>query len=232
MKHGRPQILLSVKTGGSDMSENRQTSMTIASMLVSVILIGPVNALAQKRGDSSVGGAATSRRDTLLIREADIQRRELDLRLLKEPGKTKNASASAEDRKVIVSQIFEDFERIQVVNREMMLAGSSLNAAAYKRISTLAEEMTKRGKRLKSNLGIPDLENEKKDPEEVPPIDVAQLQASLQTLNLSVKSFVTSPLFKDPRVTDVRQLQNLRRDISSVIELSRMIKKAVGKLHD
>jgi hypothetical protein len=232
MKHGRPQILLWVKTGGSDMSENRHTSMTIASMLVGVLLIASVSSLAQKRGDSSVGGTATSRRDTLLIREADIQRRELDLRLLKEPGKTKNASASAEDRKVIVREIFEDFERIQVVNREMMVAGSSLNAAAYKRISTLAEEMTKRGKRLKSNLGIPDLAEEKKEPDEVPSMDAAQVKASLQTLNISVRSFVTSPLFQDPRVTDVRQLQNLRRDISSVIELSRMIKKAVGKLHD
>jgi hypothetical protein len=214
------------------MRENRHKSMTMGSLFVSVLLITSGSSLAQKRGDSSVGGAATSRRDTLLIREADLQGRELRLRLLRETSKVRTPSTSAEDRKLIVSQIFEDFERIQVVNREMMLAGSSLNITAYKRISTLAEEMTKRGKRLKSNLGIPDLEEEKNDPAEVPSMDANELKASLQTLNISVRSFVTSPLFQDPRVTDVRQLQNLRRDISSVIELSRMIKKAVGKLHD
>lgn len=176
------------------------------------------------------GGGATSRRDTILTREADIQNRELNLRILREPGKAKAPALSPEDRKLVVSQIFEDFERIQVVNRELMQAGSSLDARAYKRMSPLAEELNKRGKRLKSNLGIPGVTQDKGNAEKVLPIDETQLKASLQTLNASVKSFVANPLFQDPRVTDVRHLDNLRRDISNIIELSRAVKKAASTL--
>jgi len=220
---------LLLKDWRSAMRRNRHTLITLGSVLVSSLLISPVTSLAQKRGDSAPGGA-TSRRDAIFAREADIQNRELRLRLLREPGKA-TTPTTAEDRKLVVNQIFEDFERIQIVNREMQQVSASLNATACKRISTLADEMTKRAKRLKSNLGIPDLVQEKNDPENAPAMDAVQLKASLQTLSVSVKSFVNNPLFKDPRVTDVRQLQDLRRDISTVIELSRTVKKAAGKLH-
>lgn len=201
---------------------------TLGSLLVTFLLIAPVTS-AQKRGPTTGGGAIT-RRDTILTREADIQNRELNLRILREPGKAKSPALSVEDRKLIVSQIFEDFERIQIVNRELMQAASSLETTAYKRMSTLAEEMNKRGKRLKTNLGIPGVNQEKGNSEKVAEIDQAQLKASLQTLSASVKGFVANPLFKDPRVTDVRHLDNLRRDISTIIELSRAIKKAVTTL--
>ena len=207
----------------------RSTQLTFASLFVSFFLIATVTSLAQKRG--ATGGSSSARRDAIFEREVDIQSREIQLRMLNE-GKTTTPSsrASAEDRKLIVSQIFEDFQRIQIVNREMMQLSPNLNTTSYKRMSTLAEEMGKRAKRLKTNLGVPDVMQEKKEAEPVPAMDLAQVQASLQTINASVKSFVNNPLFQDPRVTDVRQLDNLRRDISNLIDQSRAVKKAVGKL--
>jgi hypothetical protein len=214
------------------MRSTRYTLITFGSLLLSSSLLVPVSSSAQKRSPTSAGGGGTSSRDKILGREADIQSRELQLRLLTEGGKAASPANehSAEDRKLIVNQIFEDFERIQLVNREMMQLSANLNTPAYKRMSSLAEEMTKRAKRLKTNLGIPDVIHEKKEPDSVPEMDVAQVKASLQTISASVKSFVGNPLFQDPRVTDVRQLDNLRRDISTLIELSRAVKKAAGKL--
>ena len=213
------------------MSNMRHTSKVLDGVLVSLLLILPAMSVAQRRPDNSSGGSiATTRRDEMLSREADLENRDLRLRLLTEPDKTR--PMSADDRKLIVNQIFEDFEHLQTINREMMQVSSSLNAPAYKRISTLAEEMNKRAKRLKTNLGIPDLDQEKKGGEQTLTVDVPQLKASLVTLNHSVKSFVTNPLFKDPRVTDVRELVNLRRDMLSIIELSHVVKKVAGKLHD
>lgn len=196
------------------------------SVLGCLLLIAPITCFAQKRGDTSVGGSPSARRDAILNREADIQNRELRLRLLKEPGRT-TTPTTEEERKLIVNQIFEDFERLQIANREMMKASSTLNTTSYKQISSLAGEMNKRAKRLKNNLGIPDLEEKKKDAEPAPVTDAPQLKDLLQALNVSVKSFVTSPLFKDPRITDVRHLVNLRRDILNVIELSHTVKKVV-----
>jgi hypothetical protein len=209
----------------------RSTQLTLASLFVSSLLIAPMTSFAQKRGDSSTS-SPTARRDRILTREADIQNREFQLRLLNEPGMSPSRSAelSAEERKLIVNQIFEDFERLQVANRELMLVSSNVEAPAFKRMSTLAEEMNKRAKRLKTNLNIPDLDHPKKEPD-VPPMDATQLRDSLQTLNASVKGFVTNPLFKDPRVTDVRHLVNLRRDIFSIIDLSRAVKKSAAKLN-
>jgi len=206
-------------------------TLGILGSLVTFLLIAPVTSFAQKRSPTmGGGGGATSRRDSILMREADIQNRELNLRILREPGKAKAPALSPEDHKLVVNQIFEDFERIQVVNRELIQAGTTLDATAYKRMSPLAEEMNKRGKRLKSNLGIPSVIQDKGNAEKVLPIDEAQLKASLQTLNASVKSFVANPLFQDPRVTDVRHLDSLRRDISNIIELSRAVKKAASTL--
>ncbi len=207
---------------------SQHTLKTLGSVFGGLLLIAPVTCFAQKRGDTPPGSSPTARREAVFNKESDLQYRELTLRLLNE-GKTKTPQ-TAEDRKFIVSQIFEDFERMQVVNREMMQAGSNLNVQNCKRISTLADEMNKRAKRLKTNLGIPDPEQQKKDEENAPAMDAAQFKASLQSLDGSVKSFVNSPLFKDPRVTTVGQLHNLRRDIANVIELSRTVKKAAGKL--
>jgi hypothetical protein len=210
---------------------SQYTLRTLGSVLGSLLLIGPITCFAQKRPDTSGSGGGSSRRDSIYAREADLQGRELRLRLLSEPEKTKTAQ-TVDERKFIVSQIFEDFERLQIANRDIMQASSNLNAQTCKRISTLADEMIKRAKRLKTNLGIPDLDPEKKDHEEnAPAMDVAQFKTSLKTLDGSVKSFVNSPLFKDPRVTTVGQLHNLRRDITNVIEFSRTVKRAAGKLY-
>jgi hypothetical protein len=220
-----------IKTGGRPQMRRQHTLRTLGTVFGSLLLIAPVTCFAQKRPDTPGGVGTSARRDSILAREADLEGREIRLRLLSEPGKTKTAQ-TVDERKFIVNQIFEDFERMQVVNREMMQASSNLNAQSCKRISSLADEMTKRAKRLKTNLGIPDPEPEKNDHEEnAPAMDVAQFKASLQTLDGSVKSFVNSPLFKDPRVTTVGQLHSLRKDITNVIELSRTVKKAAGKLY-
>ena len=211
------------------MRSTRYTLITFGSLLVSSLLLVSVPSLAQKRG--ATGGSTSAKRGAIFEREVDIQSREIQLRMLNEGKTTTPASrSSAEDRKVIVNQIFEDFQRIQLVNREMMQLSPNLDTTSYKRMSTLADEMGKRAKRLKTNLGVPDVIQEKKEAEPVPEMDLAQVKASLQTISASVKSFVNNPLFQDPRVTDVRHLDSLRRDIASLIELSRAVKKSLGKL--
>ena len=205
---------------------SRTKLMTLGSVLLGSILIYPATCFAQKRGESA--GTSTTRRETMLSRDADLQNRAITLQLLSEPGKTK--VLTEDDRKFILNQIFEDFERLQVVNREILQASSSVDNNSYKRISSLADEINKRAKRLRTNLNIPDVEQDKKKAESQSEMNPAQLKASVQSLNGSVKSFVNSPIFLNPKVTTVGHLQNLRRDISDVIELSRTVKKVAAKL--
>lgn len=204
----------------------RPTLIILGGVLLGSLLITPATSLAQERG--ATGGPAGARRETLLGREADLEKRQITLDLLSEPGKTR--VLTEDDRKFIANQIFEDFERVQVVNQEMIQATSKLDSNGCKRISSLADELNKRAKRLKTNLGIPDLKQEEKQPEPQLAIDAAELKISLQTLTGTVRNFVNSPVFKDPRVTTVGHLQNLRRDIVTVIDLSTTVKKSASKL--
>lgn len=212
------------------MRSTRHTLRTSGSLLITILLFSSLVAVAQKKGDSSSSGVP-SRRDAMLSREADLQNRELRLRMLNE-GKTGSQGTqarTAEERKFIVNQIFEDFERLQLANRELMKLGDSFDKKTLKRMASLTEEMGKRARRLKTNLNIPDLVTEK-EPEELPELDATQLKSSLQNLDASVNSFVKNPIFKDPRVTDVNQLARLRRDIFSVIDLSQTVRKAASKM--
>src|ERR1041384_1085353 len=204
----------------------RPTLITLGGVLLAILLISPATSSAQT--PAAKGGVAGPRRDAMLDREGDIENRNRQLQLLSEPEKVK--TLTVEEKKFIANQIFEDFERVQIINRDMLKATSNLDHDSYKLISSLADEMNKRAKRLKTNLNIPDVEHDKKELESPKEMDAAQLKASVVTLNGTVKAFVNSPVFKDPRVTTVGHLQNLRRDISSVIDLSRTVKKAVSKL--
>jgi len=100
---------------------SRPMLITLGSVLLASILISPATGFAQKRGGPGV--TSTERRETMLGREADLQNRSLTLDLLREPGKTK--VLTEDDRKYILKQIFEDFERVQVVNKEMVQASSN-----------------------------------------------------------------------------------------------------------
>ncbi|HET6979256.1 MAG TPA: hypothetical protein VFI24_23190 [Pyrinomonadaceae bacterium] len=206
----------------------RTTLITLGSVLLGSILIYPATCFAQTKGSSAPTNGA--RRDTMLGNDTDLQNRQNQLMLLNEPNKVK--VLTEEDKKAIMHQIFEDFERLQVINKEMVKATSRLDNDSYKQISSLADEVNKRAKRLKTNLNIPDIEPDEKKAESKVEMDAAQLKASVLSLNVSVKSFCVSPVFTNPKVTTVGTLQNLRKDISDVIEMSRTVKKAASKLQD
>jgi len=206
----------------------RRMLIALGSILLGSLLIAPATTFAQKVVPGGGGGSTSERRDTRAGREADLENRAQQLDLLSHPEKIK--TLTVEDQKFIASQIFEDFERVQIINRDMVKATTNLDNDSYKQISSLADEMNKRAKRLKTNLNIPDLEEDKKESESKSEMDAAQLKASVQSLNSSVKSFVNSPVFTNPRATTVGHLQNIRRDISNVIALSRTVKKTAAKL--
>lgn len=203
----------------------RRTLITVSGVLLGSLLIFPATSKGQDK--SNVAGP---RRDSMLDREGDIENRTRRMELLSKPEKTK--VLSEDDRKFIAGQILEDFERVQVINREMVQAVAHLDSNSYKQIASLSDDLNKRAKRLKINLNIPDVEHEKKEPEESIPADAAEFKISVQTLTGTVKNFVNSAVFTDPKVTTVGTLQNLRRDISTVIDLSRTVKKAANKLQD
>jgi len=131
--------------------------------------------------------------------------------------------------KIVLEQIKKDFLRIQVIKNEMMYAISINNAFDYKRISDTAAEIKKLANRLKINLALSKSEENEKNRSSQNAPDSAQLKASLLSLDSSIQSFVTNPLFQKP-VIDIHLATKASRDLESIIEISGSIKKRAERL--
>jgi len=131
--------------------------------------------------------------------------------------------------KIVLEQIKKDFLRIQVIKNEMMYAISINNAFDYKRISDTAAEIKKLANRLKINLALSKPEDSKKNRSSENAPDSAQLKPSLLTLDNSIESFVTNPLFQQ-HIIDIQLATKASRDLESIIESSGSIKKRAERL--
>jgi len=121
--------------------------------------------------------------------------------------------------------------RIQVIKNEMMRAISINNALDYRRILETAAEIKKRANRLKTNLALPEPEDNEKNQsiQKENASDSEQVKASLLRLDNSIQSFVTNPLFQKP-VIDIQLAAKASCNLESIIELSTSIKKSAERL--
>jgi hypothetical protein len=208
----------------SNQQSGRTKVLTFA--LVGLILLCAMAdvAAAQKR----TVGTFPARRRTVPTREAEVGNRELGFRLMNEQPKTKKPNEY--ERKLILSQIFEDFEHIQLISNEMMRAASTSQSLDYKHLSHAAEEMSRRAKRLKINLGIPHSEEAGRSQKHQVASNGEQVKALLVSLNQSVKSLVTNPFFQNPKVAESHQFARVTSDLSGIFELSHSIKRSAEKL--
>jgi len=83
---------------------------------------------------------------------------------------------------------------------------------------------------LRSNLGLPKLEAKEavQPSEEISTIEV--FKAELLSLDRSVMSFVTNPIFQKTNVMDLRLANQAKSDLEAVISMSNKLKKVSAKL--
>lgn len=127
-----------------------------------------------------------------------------------------------------VTQINEDFERIQIVNHTLALAAASGADLDFKLVAQAASEIRKRAGRLRENLILPgDVEGRPKASGEIEP---GQLKTALVALDRLVISFVHNPGFQSVKVVDPEWSAAARRDLEEIIELSGRLKKSCEQL--
>ncbi len=127
-------------------------------------------------------------------------------------------------------QVQEDFTNIQVVNNRMLKTVFLDKSLDYKLISATTEEIRKRALRLKANLLLPKVADKEKAQSNQAPSDDERLKAALLTLDRSITSFVTNPVFKMPNVIDPALATKAGRDLDNIIEFSVTIRKNVRNL--
>src|SRR5688500_6018607 len=135
----------------------------------------------------------------------------------------KKAEKSPEDK---FPEIKEDFERIQIVNGEVLQAGG---VPDYGRLSEAAAEVRKRAARLRSNLFAP--ESEKKPKGEGGAEQVrTDLKSLLSELDSALARFVNSPIFQNTKVVNPQDSAKAKGDLDEVIKLSTRVVEETDKL--
>ncbi len=80
-----------------------------------------------------------------------------------------NKKPATRDTKVVLANINEDFQRIQIVNKQLAQTNAGTASLDYKNLSQMAAELNKRATRLKINLLLPQIkETEKRTRAQMP----------------------------------------------------------------
>ena len=135
-----------------------------------------------------------------------------------DPNKRRHAQALA-------AQVRQDFEKLQAGYNQIVLAMASKEGFDYDSISGVVAEIKKCSTRLKDNLSLPRLKDDKGH-EAV----TGQTEEQLMTLRKHIYSFLTNPLFESPEVLDVEQAGKASRNLDGIIDLSKSIGKSIDKL--
>ena len=134
-----------------------------------------------------------------------------------------------EEERLALSQIKEDYERIQVLSNELAEAVSMPGELDLKLVAKSTSEIGKRAERLLHNLALPELTADV-ERVKVPAEGQAQIQPSLLMLRRLVDRFVRSPFFREVNVIDTQVSARTRRDLEGIIELSDRLKKESERL--
>jgi hypothetical protein len=128
-------------------------------------------------------------------------------------------------------QITEDFEKIQLVDKELMTAVFANNVLNHKQIVKSIADIEKRAARLKSNLAYP--ESTEADKASAGTNEKTDLRLALSKLDSAIMSFVTNPIFQtDRKVVNAEFAVKVSNDLRTVMKLSESIRRqaeALGK---
>lgn len=200
----------------------RQAVISIAfALCLLTALATPV--LAQRSSRSS----GMERRSEEMNRRRDQLEREMLLRGV-EPK-----SENAEERlaPATVSQVKQDFERIQAIYNEFVRVLASDKPLDYKFVSDATAEIKKCSNRLKSHLALPSLEDNVKGEKQQEEASDGRIQSALLLLTNHIRRFVTNPLFETSGIIDIKLATLASQDLKKIIELSDHIRKRGDKLN-
>ena len=180
---------------------NRPSKPTILVVLAfSLIALTTITVRAQQKGQLS----------GMSEHDRNLMDRESQLTMVGRGGGGKKAAKR--DPQLLLSQINEDFGRLQAVNNQEVKISKD-PTFDFKAISDAAAEIKKKSIRLRTNLVFPDSEG--KETSEKPYVlepDSGQLKVSWQTLDHLIKSFVTNPVFTAAGVINAQQAAAAKGD--------------------
>jgi len=121
-------------------------------------------------------------------------------------------------------QIKEDFERIQLINSDVLQTITLKAEPDYRRLSEAAAEVKKRATRLRSNLFPSEspFQSKQGDQRSKEPQDLKSL---LTELDKAITTFVHNPMFENTRVVNQEDSKKAQEDLEKIIDLSARTRK-------
>ena len=194
-----------------------------AAILV-IVSIPSSAAVAQDHGPPA-GGSDKNLRDS----SSDVKGRSNEIervtRDAKKPDSRRSESQPAPAPNF--EQIKEDFERIQIINGDVLQAPVPSGGHNYERISESASELNNRAIRLRSNLFPPKPSKESK--EKQPQAEEQDLKSLLSSLDDSINSFAHSPMFQNTKVVTPEDSATAQKNLDAVIRISASIRNEADR---
>lgn len=126
-------------------------------------------------------------------------------------------------------QINEDFERIQLVNKELMTAVFANNILNQKQIVKATADIEKRAGRLRDNLAYPEPPEANKTP--IKTAEKQDIRLALSKLDSAIMSFVNNPIFQtDRQVVNAELAIKVNEDLTTVMKLSDSVRRQAETL--
>ena len=199
------------------------TGFVLHTVMTAVIVSATALAASAQTGWPAppVGPTAERNRDE---NERDLEERIAYQRMLAAWAERRRERKKA-DPKLAVAQLQEDFTRLQIVNKELVLTTAKRPDLDLKFVAKSASEMNKRAERLMSNLALP----APPGPARVKPeamSDAGQVKKSITALGWLVYRFAKNPIFQEAEVIDTQSATKARRELEEIIALSAELKRS------
>lgn len=190
-------------------------------LLAAILLTLPTlasSAIAQEHGPPA-GGSDRNLKESA----SDIKGRSVEMERVERETKKRDSRPAPS-----FAEIKEDFERIQIINGDVLQAKFPNGTPNYERISEAAGEITSRAMRLKSNLFATDSRKQSKEGKS--DTEDRELKSLVKLVDDSIASFTNSPMFQNLKVVTPKDSLTAQKDLEKIIELSGRIKKEADRL--
>jgi hypothetical protein len=133
-------------------------------------------------------------------------------------------------RQLALKQIAADFKELQLLNNKMMSEAWSKKELDYGFISDMVSHIRAKASRLRVNLNLPQARNWEQSSANRTITNSGEFRAALLSLDQTIMSFVSNPLFQKPNTIEVKQGTEARRDLEIIIGFTDDLKKTATRL--
>ena len=161
--------------------------------------------------------------DPAKVQMQEMNRREIQLNNISEKGPPNDPKRA----QALMDQVSEDFQRILTRHNELVRAIDGNQSHDYKFIAEATSEIRKRSMRLQSSLKLERLEASDQKTESH--VGGMEMKDQMILLCKQIEAFVKNPIIEKPGIVDAQALEQARKDLQSVVEISDAMKKQADK---